>query len=164
MRERGEYKKEGESRHGREEPIIWSEVEPGLDGASKGSKRGALGDGGGGGIPELAQAWESCARSAFPRTWKAGHGHRALSTSVGVRNVFASSSACRRSLSPSHSTRHLNIHMRAMDSEKRGGYVRCDLVDEPADFEGSPEKDLRRGGSISGSGGHPISCPVTCKE
>lgn len=35
------------------------------------------------------------------------HGHRELSTSVGARNDFASSNARNRSLSPSHSARHL---------------------------------------------------------
>jgi hypothetical protein len=34
-------------------------------------------------------------------------GHRELSTSVGARNDFASSNARNRSLSPSHSARHL---------------------------------------------------------
>jgi len=156
---------------------MWSklEVEPELDdgrsGASEGSRGSAL-DGGGGGIPELAQAWESWARSAFPRAWNAAQGHRALSTSVGTRNVFASSSACRRPLSPSHSARHLknstdrNKCVLRTAGEERRDYARFDLVGEPADFERTPEKDVRSGGrcSISESGGRHISCAVTCKE
>jgi len=117
MRERQRQSKKGtkqggEGRHDREESIMWSELEvgPELDGgwsaASEGSIDGAL-DGGGGVIPELAQARASCSRRSFPRAWNAAHGHRALSISVGTRNVFASSSACTRLLSPSHSARHV---------------------------------------------------------
>ena len=117
MREQGRKGGKIESRcathHDREEIIMRSELEvgPELDGgwsaASDDSSKWAL-DGGGGVIPELAQALESCSRRSFPRVWNAVQGHRALRTSVGTRNVFASSSACTRLLSPSHSARHLS--------------------------------------------------------
>jgi hypothetical protein len=88
------------------------------------AKSGVVG-GNGGGMPEIAQAWESCARNSLPRRWNAvqhypqktyakiqardvlWQGHKEMSTSVGARNVFASSSARKRSLSLSQSARHL---------------------------------------------------------
>jgi hypothetical protein len=111
-RQQGEIRKQ--THHDREEIIKRSEVEVGggcgWSAASEGSKEGAL-DGGGGVIPAFSQARMSCSRRSSPRAWNPAHGHRALSTSVVTRNVFASSSACTRPLSPSHSARHLIEHI-----------------------------------------------------
>jgi len=71
-----------------------------------GESSGGVG-GNGGEMPALAHAWESCARNALPRRWNAWQGQRELSTSAGVRNVFASSSARKRSRSLSHNARHV---------------------------------------------------------
>jgi hypothetical protein len=115
MRERGSRAKKQrqqgkQTHHDREEIIKRSEAEVGggcgWSAAREGSKEGAL-DGGGCVIPAFAHARESCSRRSSPRTRNAVQGHRALSTSVGTRKFFASSSACTRPLSPSHSARHV---------------------------------------------------------
>lgn len=68
-----------------------------------------------------------------------------MSTSVGTRNVFASSKARKRSLSPSHSAKHLEINhvIKGGHQDVRKAHARGNLVSEPANVERATENDVR---------------------